>query len=68
MKIFATSDIHGKDYAVDWRNEGVGSDPLTKHAWEITIEMPPDPIAKKRSRTTKTVNGTKKRLSRSYRI
>lgn len=28
--------------------------------WEITIEMPPDPITKKRNRTTKTVRGTKK--------
>ena len=30
------------------------------YAWEITIEMPPDPITKKRNRTSKTVNGTKK--------
>lgn len=30
------------------------------YAWEITIEMPPDPITKKRNRTTKTVKGTKK--------
>ena len=30
------------------------------YAWEITIEMPPDPITKKRNRTTKTVQGTKK--------
>lgn len=30
------------------------------YAWEITIETPPDPITKKRNRTTKTVKGTKK--------
>lgn len=30
------------------------------YAWEITLEMPPDPITKKRNRTTKTVKGTKK--------
>lgn len=30
------------------------------YAWEITLEMPPDPVTKKRNRTTKTVKGTKK--------
>ncbi len=30
------------------------------YAWEVTIEMPPDPVTKKRNRTTKTVKGTKK--------
>lgn len=30
------------------------------YSWEITIETPPNPITKKRNRTTKTVKGTKK--------
>lgn len=30
------------------------------YAWEITIETPPDPLTKKRNRSTKTVKGTKK--------
>lgn len=32
----------------------------TGYVWEVTIEMPPDPVTKKRNRTTKTVKGTKK--------
>ena len=30
------------------------------YAWEITVETPPDPVTKKRNRTSKTVRGTKK--------
>lgn len=37
------------------------------YAWEITVEMPPDPITKKRNRTTKTVRGTKKEAEQQMR-
>lgn len=37
------------------------------YAWEITIEMPPDPITKKRNRVSKTVTGTKKEAEKVMR-
>lgn len=37
------------------------------YAWEITVETPPDPVTKKRNRTSKTVRGTKKEAEQMMR-
>ena len=37
------------------------------HAWQITVEMPRDPITGKRNRKYKTVTGTKKEAEQELR-
>ena len=37
------------------------------HAWQITVEMPRDPITGKRNRKYKTISGTKKEAEQELR-